>query len=142
MRKRIRRTCQPKTEPNLTSLLDITFVLLLAFMVVAPAINKGVELELPKVRAAETMKNAKPISLSVQWSNDSAQIFVDRKATTLDAMIDQLKSLGAASEPPRPITLSADKRVDWQVVAQIIADLRAAGMTSIGIVTDVEKPQK
>ncbi|MGF1572292.1 MAG: ExbD/TolR family protein [Sumerlaeia bacterium] len=139
MRKRIRRTCQPKTEPNLTSLLDITFVLLLAFMVVAPAINKGVELDLPEVKAAETMRNAKPINLAVQWINDSPAIYVDRKVIEPDDMIAELTRLGALADPPKPITLSADKRVDWQVVAQIIADLRSAGMTSIGIVTDVKK---
>lgn len=139
MRKRMRRTCQPKTEPNLTSLLDITFVLLLAFMVVAPATNNGVELELPKVRAAETMKNSKPINVSVEWKNKEAVIYVNKNATSMDSMISELKELGAVGEEPRPITLSADRNVDWQVVAEIIADLRAAGMTSIGIMTDLEK---
>jgi biopolymer transport protein ExbD len=140
MRKRHRNTSIPKTDPNLTSLLDIMFVLLLTFMVVAPAINKGVELELPKVRAADTMKNAKPINLSVALSNGSPKVFLDKQPTEMAGLVEALKAKGANDEKePRPITLAADRAVPWETVAQIIADLRAAGMTSIGIMTDVEK---
>jgi biopolymer transport protein TolR len=140
MRKRHRNTSIPKTDPNLTSLLDIMFVLLLTFMVVAPAINKGVELELPKVRAADTMKNAKPINLSVALFNGSPKVFLDKQPTEMAGLVEALKAKGANDEKePRPITLAADRAVPWETVAQIIADLRAAGMTSIGIMTDVEK---
>ncbi|MDX1971330.1 MAG: biopolymer transporter ExbD [Candidatus Sumerlaeia bacterium] len=140
MRKRRRQTSTPKTEPNMTSMLDIMFVLLLTFMVVAPAINKGVELELPKVRAAETMKNAKPINLSVALESGVPKVFLDQQPTELANLVEALKAKGASDEKePRPITLAADRSVPWETVAEIIADLRAAGMTSIGIMTDVEK---
>ncbi|MDX1971148.1 MAG: biopolymer transporter ExbD [Candidatus Sumerlaeia bacterium] len=140
MRKRRRQTSTPKTEPNMTSMLDIMFVLLLTFMVVAPAINKGVELELPKVRAAETMKNAKPISLSVALSEGTPKVFLDQQPTDMADLVEALKAKGASDEKePRPITLAADRAVPWETVAEIIADLRASGFTSIGIMTDVEE---
>jgi biopolymer transport protein TolR len=119
---------------NITSLLDITFVLLISFMVVAPALKHGIELELPTVREAPTMKNERPIAVQVKPGVGIPVIFVDGQEANLDtlgAMIEAKQRPGTR----RAVTLEGDKRVDWQEMSRVIGELRKSGVEDLGILT-------
>jgi len=139
MKRRHRSTAQPMTQINLTSLLDIVFVLLITFMVVARAAQYRVDLELPTVREAPVAANDKPVNLSVTSSQGMTVIEIQSKVVKYDDIISELASQGVTKDSLRPVTLSADKAVPWEEVAKIIADLQAAGITSLGIMTDVQR---
>ena len=124
-------------EINVTSLLDIVFVLLIAFMIVAPALKNGVELELPKVKSAPTYKeSSKPVEVKVLWKSGGGgtAITVDGKDTDEEDVVDAVKAKLLASST-KPVTLEADRRVEWEVMANIITRLRAAGVEQIGIIS-------
>ncbi|MBI5155231.1 biopolymer transporter ExbD [Candidatus Poribacteria bacterium] len=137
MKRRHSAVSRPMANINVTSLLDITFVLLIAFMVIAPALNHGVELELPKVRKAPVTKKADPVSVAVKPGADGdAEIYVNGQAVQLDLLVDKVRELRGGSTD-RAVTLDGDRRVEWEAVAQVITELRQGGIENIGIMTNV-----
>jgi len=136
--RRMRQRRTVNAEINVTSLLDIVFVLLIAFMIVAPALKHGVELELPKVRNAQNYKEkAKPVEVRVVWrtgGEEHTAIMVDGKDVDADSLVDSVQAKLLASSD-RPVTLEADKRVPWDVMADLISRLRSAGVENLGIIT-------
>lgn len=132
--KRHKAVMQPTASINVTSLLDITFVLLIAFMIVAPALKYGVDIDLPEVSEAPVIKEARPVQIAVKPGISGSQIFVDGQAVELDVLVERVKAV-STGENVRPVTLEGDRSVDWQHMAEVIAELRAGGVTQIGIVT-------
>ena len=133
--RRHRVVSKPQANINITSLLDIVFVLLIAFMIVAPALKSGVDLELPKVEKAPQLKQAQAITLSIKPGLLSPEIQIDGQASSLDAMLEDIEHL-RAGKPDRPIALEADRSVDWQQMARVVAALQNGGVGNVGIVTD------
>lgn len=127
------------TQINLTSLLDIVFVLLLTFMVVARATQYQVDLELPTVREAPTSSNVKPVNLSLSFSDGNTVFKVNSQPSSLDNFIGDLNAAGVNEDSTRPVTISADRRVPWEDMADVISELKSAGITSVGLMTDVER---
>jgi biopolymer transport protein ExbD len=133
MRNR-RRVSMPEAQINLTSLLDITFVLLIAFMVVAPALKYAVELELPNVRNAARSHENKPVTIHVTWSERAgAGYHVNGKQMLLDEVAAAVKSAGGGEEAK--VALEADKHAPWQDVAALINELKINNINAIGLVT-------
>ncbi len=140
MKRRRQPVSQPAANINITSLLDITFVLMIAFMVVAPALKHGVDLELPEVKEAPSLKNDKPIAVTVEYVSDaSANILVDGKSVSLEELVARLKAENAGGEGGRAVTLEGDRRVDWQTMTEVITELRQGGIVNIGILTNIRK---
>lgn len=133
MRRR-RSVNKPTASINVTSLLDITFVLLITFMIVAPALRHGVELDLPRVREAPGLKQDKPASLVVRHSLTGMDIELDGQYLTLDTLTPRLQEEAGKFER-YSLTISGDRRVPWEQMAQVITAIRNAGVDNIGILT-------
>ena len=131
---RQRITTQPMSQINVTSLLDIVFVLLIAFMIVAPALKHGLDLELPRVGNAPALDPQKPLNLLVTSTDGVPEIFINETPTSFVALAEDLR-LAAAGDTERAIALQADRRTDWEAMSQVIAELRGAGFLRVGIVT-------
>lgn len=125
---------QPMASINVTSLLDIVFVLLIAFMVVAPAMKHGIELDLPRVVEAPTLQSEKPISIVVKPEFGMTAIYVNGQVKLLDEIVPAVHSL--TPDGARPVvTLEGDRTADWETIVQVIGALRNAGIDRIGIQT-------
>ena len=133
MRRR-RSVSKPAAASNVTSLLDITFVLLITFMIVAPALRHGVELDLPRVREAPGLKQDKPVSLVVRHSLMGMELELDGQYITLDNLTPHLREESAKFET-FSMTISGDRRVQWEEMAQVITAIRNAGVENLGILT-------
>jgi biopolymer transport protein ExbD len=137
--KRRRKAALPEAGINITSLLDITFVLLIAFMVVAPSVRYNVELELPKVgdgKAESPEKAKKAVAIQVKASDSGeAQIYVNGSPKELNEILEAVQEARGAFEPA-PVSLEADRRVPWNEVAAIINELRNGNIENLGIVTE------
>lgn len=141
MRRRRSSVERPRAEINITSLLDITFVLLISFIIVAPAMIRGVDIDLPTVRDAQTLKPNKPITVSVPYHADGKdELRVQGKAIELDGLVDEIRRV-AGDDKDRAVTLDADHRVEWDTMARVISELRRGGIANIGILTQTEKKQ-
>jgi len=136
MKRRRGSVTKPSANINVTSLLDITFVLLISFMVITPALKSGVEIELPKVRESNQLKAAKPVDIEVKSGLDGPDIYVNGQVSTLDALVDDVQAARTSLTEEGPVTLTADRRVDWEQMASIIARLKTAGIENVGIVTE------
>jgi biopolymer transport protein TolR len=119
------------SEINVTPLVDVMLVLLIIFMVTAPMMQQGLEIELPETAASGVSTSEEPFVLVI---NRSKKITVGGQPIPI---ADLRKRLTAIFErrPNKQIYLQADKSVDYGFVAETMAEVRAAGITNIGLVT-------
>jgi biopolymer transport protein TolR len=122
-------------EINVTPLVDVMLVLLIVFMVSAPLMQQGVEVNLPKADAGAIQQSEEPAVISIQ--RDKSIIF-NHKSYTPATLGTKLSSL-YASKPNTQILVQADELVDYGVVAKVMATLKRARFTRVGLVTEPEK---
>ncbi|MDK2972157.1 MAG: biopolymer transport protein TolR [Candidatus Sumerlaeota bacterium] len=138
MIRRHRAIARPMAQINVTSMLDITFVLLIAFMIVAPALRHGIEIELPTVRKAPSQAPQKPISIIVKSDSTGDLVYLDGAPVALTDLVTEISRV-APDLAERPVTLEGDKAANWEAIARVIAELRDGGITNIGIITTVSE---
>ncbi|HEY3216456.1 MAG TPA: biopolymer transporter ExbD [Candidatus Eisenbacteria bacterium] len=115
-------------EINVTPLVDVVLVLLIIFMVTAPFLQGGLEIDLPKV-ATRGLDVREGLIVSVRSDRTVA---VGNSVVPLAGFEAALERAGAAR---RPVFLKADQRVSYGVVVDLIARMRRSGVASLGLVT-------
>jgi biopolymer transport protein ExbD/biopolymer transport protein TolR len=122
-------------EINVVSLIDVMMLLMVIFMITAPIMHGGVDIVLPKadVRPLDA-KNGVVISI-----DRNGQIFVDDTRLSYREFTGSIKAL-SAKKGGGGVSVSADKRVDWGTVMRVVAAIKAAGITEVGLVGDPETP--
>lgn len=133
--RRHRVVSKPQATINITSLLDIVFVLLIAFMIVAPALKYGIELELPKVEKTPQLKQTQPITVSIKPGLLAPEIQVNGQRSSLESLVPDIEQL-RDGKPERPVAIEADRSVDWQQMTRVVAALQDGSVGNIGIVTE------
>jgi biopolymer transport protein TolR len=119
-------------EINVTPLVDVILVLLIIFMVTAPFLQGGLEIDLPKV-ATRGLDVQEGLVISVRADRTVA---VGDDVVRIARFEDALERAGAAQ---RPVFLKADQRVPYGVIVDLIARMRRSGVGTLGLVT--EPPQ-
>lgn len=133
-RSRRRRGLAQVSEINVTSLVDVTLVLLIIFMITAPIMQGGVEVQLPR---AETRPITPRDGLIVTIDRDG-QLFVDRVRVSYDEFRATFRAL-AQEKGADGVTLRADARVPYGEVARVLAVIREGGVANVGLVTEQEE---
>ena len=116
-------------EINVTPLVDVVLVLLIIFMVTAPFLQGGLEIDLPKV-ASRGLDVHEGLIVSVRADRTIA---VGNKSVPNANFEQALLQAGAAQ---RPVFLKSDQRVPYGVIVDLIARLRRSGVASLGLVTE------
>jgi len=122
----------PLAEINMIPLIDVMLVLLVIFIVTAPLLTHAVRVELPK--AASRPAAARPDAVQLAVRADGAVAWNGERvdAATLDARL-----AGVATQTPQPeLRLAADRTVQYQRVADVMAAAARAGVTRLAFVTD------
>jgi biopolymer transport protein TolR len=121
------------SEINVTPMVDVMLVLLIIFMVAAPMMTQGLEVELPKVDASIIRTDQNMVVLTI---TQGGQVLLDdtplATVQNLDAQIRRVMETKATEN----VFLKADKNVAYGVVATVMGMLRTAGITNIGLVTE------
>ncbi len=120
------------SEINVTPMVDVMLVLLVIFMVTAPMMTQGVDVDLPKTTSRALRQQERPIVISI---NKRGDIFLNRVKGSEKILRQQLRKLALNNGTKRPIYLKADRRVQYGVVAVVMADIKAAGFNKLGMVT-------
>ncbi|HHL33733.1 MAG TPA: protein TolR [Desulfobulbaceae bacterium] len=118
-------------EINVTPLVDVMLVLLIIFMVTAPMMTQGLEIDLPKTTAKSLQQQEKPVVVSV---NGKGEVFLGRIRIDQGQLFVQLKRL-SREKKDQPIYLRADKDVPYGVVVAAMADIKRAGFEKLGMIT-------
>jgi biopolymer transport protein TolR len=120
---------RPMAEINVTPLVDVVLVLLIIFMVTAPFLQGGLEVDLPKV-ATRGLDVREGLIISVR---------ADRRVAvgnTVVPLSDFERALERAGASRRSVFLKADQRVPYGVIVDLIARLRRSGVAALGLVTE------
>lgn len=123
---------------NVTPLVDVMLVLLVILMITAPMLQQGVNVNLPQ--ATTTPLASQDTEASVTVTADG-KIHLNEKAVSAEELQQQLKAL-AQTQPGQAVRFRADKTVPYGLVAEIMAAVRNAGISKIGMVTVPRQGQR
>ena len=123
------RTATSLSEINVTPLVDVMLVLLVIFMVTAPMLQTGIDVELPETRNVKDVNPEERIIISI---SREGSIFYGSDAIMFDAIAARLQK--DAKSPKDAIFLRADKDVKWNSIVSVIDVIRGAGFDQIKLV--------
>jgi biopolymer transport protein ExbD len=119
---------------NVTSLVDVAFVLLIIFMITAPIMQGGVDVQLPKAEARPmTAKEGMVVSVDRE-----GRIFIDETPVSENDFRLTFSAL-VQSRRPKSVYLRADRRVPYGDVVRVLATIRVSGITDVGLVAEEEE---
>jgi biopolymer transport protein TolR len=131
----VRRRYVPITDINVTPLVDVMLVLLIVFMVTAPLLTVGVDVDLPKVQNQAITSQEEPLVVSVQKDGRIALM-----ATPIepDQLIPRLRAI-TANKPDTQVYLRGDRAINYGRVMEVMGTLTAAGFTRVALITELPK---
>ena len=118
---------------NVTSLVDVAFVLLIIFMITAPIMQGGVDVRLPRA----DVRPIEPKSGLVVTVDRTGRVFLDQSSLSYDDFRATFPAF-VRSRHPTGVYLRADGRVPYASVVQVLAVIRAAGVNDVGLVAEPE----
>ncbi len=116
---------------NITPMLDLAYVLLVIFILMATASVQGIKVDLPKASSSESLVKPKTIALTV---NDQGQVFMDAFPVTLPDLETRLRN-AKASNPEVPIVLKGDTTTQYGKVMEVLDLCRRLDLSKVGLVT-------
>ncbi|HDR9481403.1 biopolymer transporter protein ExbD [Burkholderia aenigmatica] len=123
------------SEINITPLVDVMLVLLVAFIVTTPLLNKAIQVNLPKTEATASSDPKKPLTVSV---DDAGAVWFDKQPVPLSQVESQLEQR-KQEDTDLAVSLQADERVPYGPVAKVMGAVQHAGITKLSLVTQPEQ---
>jgi len=124
------------SDINVTPLVDVMLVLLIIFMITAPMMTQGLNVDLPQTTAKSLRQEEKPLVLTI---SKDGQISINNVPQVRALMIEELKKSYQLNKD-QPLFLRADKSVAYGIVVGVMADIKAVGFDKIGMIT--KPPEK
>lgn len=119
------------SDINVTPMVDVMLVLLIIFMVTAPMMTQGLDVNLPETTAKPLRQDDNPVIISIDAKGGIALGNIKGDLTILRQELQKL----AKADPDKTILLKADTKVAYGLVAQVMADVKEAGFDKLGMVT-------
>jgi len=119
------------SEINMVPLIDVMLVLLVIFIITAPLMAHSIRINTPQASAEQVQEDPQSVDLAI---NEFGQLFLDEEPVTLETLSTRLRAL-AASEPKTNLRIRADLDTRYELLAQVMAASRRAGLTRIGFIT-------
>ena len=119
------------SQINVTPLVDVMLVLLVIFMVTAPIIQQGVQVNLPQAQAGAIPGKEDRLVVAVARNG---RIYLNDNAMTLSELGEKLRAIRGL-QPDKEVYLRADQDVRYGLVMQVIAEIKQAGIQKLGMVT-------
>ncbi len=123
-------------EINIIPLVDIVLVILIIFMITAPLMTSGLEVDLPKTKdTGLTRKEREPLKITILPNGDIKISGEKVKIEALSRWLEEAKRHGLVQE----VQIEADRRAFYEVVAKVLAEVKRAGFTQVGLLTVAEE---
>lgn len=126
------------SEINVTPLVDVMLVLLIIFMVTAPMMTQGVDVDLPETTAKPLRQKEEPLLVTIK---KDGQIYFNDIKLDQSLLKQQLAALSKADHE-KPIFLKADKLVPYGLVVSVMADIKDSGFDKLGMITQPADTRK
>jgi biopolymer transport protein TolR len=126
------KDAEPMGEINVTPLVDVMLVLLIIFMVTAPLLTQGVNVNLPQAASPPMQQNTEPLVLTVQRDG---RIFLQRHEISLSQLAPRIEAI-RAQKPGLPVFIRGDAKTPYENVARVLSTLEAANIQKVGLVTE------
>ena len=134
-RNRRSAASRPISDINITPLVDVILVLLIIFMVTAPMLQMGIDVNLPRVKAKTVDVGEEKLILTI---NKKEEVFINKYKTSITDLKAKLESI-FSSRIDREIFMRADKDVPYGFVVRIMSEVRKAGVDKLGMITESPK---
>ena len=126
------------SEVNITNLVDVTLVLLIIFILVAPYIKEGLEVDLPETSTHKDISDEDSILITL---GKNQEIFMNDRPYSIDAVGELLES-AYQTNPKVSVLLKADGAVPYKSVVEIMDLVRSTGIIRLGMVTQPANSKK
>lgn len=126
------------SDINVTPFVDVMLVLLIIFMVTAPMMVQGVDVALPEVSAKQMVTETENLTITI---DREANIYINDFQVRMDFFKEKLEKI-LQGKTDREVFFRADKDVPYGVVVSVMAEIKAAGVEKLGMVTDPFDDQK
>ena len=130
--ERSRHLGAASAEINVTPFVDVMLVLLVIFMVTAPLMTAGVNVDLPKANARALPGNDEPLSLSIA---SNGKIYLQKTEIGIKDLQARLGAIAGQKRDTR-IFVRGDKSVDYGRIMQVVGEVNAAGFNKVSLVTE------
>ena len=127
------RRRRPMGEINVTPFVDVMLVLLIVFMVTAPLLTVGVEVDLPKTKAGAINADAAPLVVSIKADGS---LYLQEAAVDAAVLIPRLKAISNANPDVR-IFVRGDRAVTYGDVLGVMGHIQAAGFEKVALVAQL-----
>ena len=123
---------KPMSEINVTPFVDVMLVLLVIFMITAPLLKTGVEIELPQVDTPNIPQATDPLIISI---NKNAEVFLSEKKINKNQLTPKLLAIKKAN-PKIKVFLKADKLVSYEILMQVMKQIIDSNITNVSLITN------
>ncbi|MBO7244774.1 MAG: biopolymer transporter ExbD [Alphaproteobacteria bacterium] len=128
------RRTRIRAEINLTPLIDVMTCLLAIFMLTAPMLTSGIPLNLPKGDGKQIEGEEKTLDISV---DSKGVVYVGQDPIALKDLVGKVRAI-VSENPSIGMVISGDKEASYGTVIEVMALLRSAGYTQVGLKTDAK----
>ena len=125
------RTTKPMSEINVTPMVDVMLVLLVIFMVTAPLLTVGVQVDLPKTKASIIQGQDEPLAITV---DAEGQLYLQETEIELEGLVPRLAAI-TSNNPDVRIFLRGDAAINYGRVMEVMGTINAAGYKKVALVT-------
>ena len=125
-----RRTSTQMSEINVTPMVDVMLVLLVIFMVTAPLLTVGVEVDLPKTKAGEIRGDDEPLAVSI---DKDGKYYVQDTEVELNGLAPLLMEISKNNQDVR-IFVRGDESINYGTVMEVMGTLNRAGFSKVALI--------
>ncbi len=123
---------RPLSEINVTPLVDVMLVLLIIFMVTAPLMTSGVNVDLPKTTAQPVNQDSQPVTVSV---DAQGKIYLQDTEVPLTDLVAKLQAI-AQNDPARRIFVRGDKALPYGRIMEVMGTITEGGFTKVALLAE------
>lgn len=133
-----RRAHAQMSDINVTPMVDVMLVLLVVFMVAAPLLTVGVQVDLPKTKASAIQGEDEPLTVSI---DKEGRIHLQETALDIETLVPRLVAITGRNQNVR-IFVRGDKDIPYGRVMQVMGLINGAGFAKVALITDRAEPKK